>query len=110
MNGHFTKGTSPTLPGERQAKKNSKNTMPYYLPDAESLEEIFGEYMNRGLRFDLTPVKPFGCYGLRVHLGVLSDVAPLFGLWPDKMETPEQAQQWLEEVRDTQLPEFYQLR
>ncbi len=84
--------------------------MSSYLPDAESLEEIFREYMNRGLRFEVTPVKPFGCYGLRVHLGVPSNVAPLFGLWPDKMETPELAQQWLEEVRDTQLVDFYRLR
>ena len=105
----FQMGISPTLPGERWATFISKIRMSYYLPDAESLEEIFGEYMNRGLRFDLTPVKQFGCYGLRVRFGLPSNVAPLFGLWPDKMETPEQAQQWLEEVRDTQLVEFYRL-
>ncbi|WP_019949722.1 hypothetical protein [Hymenobacter aerophilus] len=83
--------------------------MPYYLPDAESLQEIFGEYMARGLQFDVLRVKPYQCYGLRVQTGPGRLVAPLFWLQPQHMQTPEMAQQWLEQVRDTQLAAVYPL-
>lgn len=77
--------------------------MPYYLPDRESLQEIFGDYMAKGLQFELLPDPIFREYGLKVRFAKGSNAAPVFALPPEKMQTPEMARQWLEQLRDTDL-------
>ncbi|RSK49393.1 hypothetical protein [Hymenobacter rigui] len=77
--------------------------MPYFLPDQDSLQEIFGAYMAKGLRFEVKPDAYFGCHALKVLFAEGSNAAPVFPLPPEKMQTPEAAQQWLEQLRDTQL-------
>ncbi|UYZ64892.1 hypothetical protein [Hymenobacter weizhouensis] len=77
--------------------------MKYFLPDEESLREIFGAYMDKGLRFEMKPDSYFGCYALKVRFAEGSNASPVLPLYPDKMQTPEAAQQWLEHLRDEQL-------
>ncbi|MCR5886673.1 hypothetical protein LRS06_02560 [Hymenobacter sp. J193] len=77
--------------------------MEYFLPDQESLQEIFGAYIARGLRFEVQPDAYFGYYALKVLFGEGSNASPVLHLPPEKMQTPEAAQQWLEHLRDTQL-------
>lgn len=68
--------------------------------------EIFGEYLARGIQFELKPEPYFEGYALKVRMGAGSDVNPLLPLPADKMQTPEAAQEWLEHVRDTMLCRF----
>lgn len=77
--------------------------MPYFLPDQESLQEIFGAYMALGLRFEVKPDTYFGCYALKVRFAEGSNASPVFPLLPAEMQTPEAAQQWLEQLRDTKV-------
>lgn len=77
--------------------------MSQFLPDEESMAEIFGEYLARGIEFELKPEPYFQGYALKVRLGAGSDVVPLLPLPADQMQTPEAAQQWLEHVRDTMM-------
>ena len=77
--------------------------MPYFLPGQESLQEIFSSYIARGLRFEVKPDAYFGCYALKVQFTEGSNAAPVFPLPPMEMQTPEAAQRWLEQLRDTKV-------
>lgn len=80
--------------------------MGYFIPDQDSLQEIFGAYMARGLRFEVKPDDYFGCYAVKVRFAEGSNASPVFPLPPEEMQTPEAAQQWLEQLRDEQLAKF----
>ncbi len=77
--------------------------MKHFTPDQESLREIFGAYMDKGLQFEVTPEPYFGGYALKVLFAEGSNASPLLPLPAEEMQTPEAAQQWLEHLRDTKL-------
>jgi hypothetical protein len=77
--------------------------MQHFMPDQELLREIFGAYMDKGLRFEVTTKLFAGEYILQVFFPGASTVAPLLPLPAEEMQTPEAAQQWLEHLRDVQL-------
>ena len=85
---------------------NSNTKISQFLPDQESLSEIFGAYMARGLTFNVQHDAYFGGYVLKVRFGEGSNAVPVFPLPAEKMQTPEEAQQWLEQVRDNELAGF----
>ncbi|MBR7951637.1 hypothetical protein KBK19_16880 [Microvirga sp. STR05] len=77
--------------------------MRHFLPDQASLNEIFGAYITKGLRFEVKPEPYFGGYALKVLFAEGSNASPLLPLPAAEMQTPEAAQQWLEQLRDTKL-------
>lgn len=80
--------------------------MSQFLPDQDSMQDIFGAYLAQGLSFELQPDSYFCGCALKVYFGEGSNAVPLFPLPAEKMQTPEAAQQWLEHVRDTMLVQF----
>lgn len=80
--------------------------MKYFLPDQDSLREVFGAYMDKGLRFEMKQDSYFRCYALKVRFAEGSNASPVLPLYPEKMQTPEAAQQWLEHLRDEQVALF----
>ncbi|GAB3843169.1 hypothetical protein [Hymenobacter jeollabukensis] len=80
--------------------------MRQFVPDAESITEFFGEFEARGYRVELISAPRLGGYALRMPLGPGNEVVPLFPLPAAKMQTPEDAQRWMEKLRDTQLSQY----
>ncbi|GAA3923243.1 hypothetical protein [Hymenobacter algoricola] len=80
--------------------------MSQFLPDEESMTEIFGAHMARGMRFEFEPAPYFHGYALKVRMGAGSDVVPMLPLPEDEMQTPEDARAWLEHLRDTMMGRF----
>ncbi|QJX47835.1 hypothetical protein HMJ29_13130 [Hymenobacter taeanensis] len=80
--------------------------MPHFVPDAESITEFFGEFEARGYCIELIPAPRLGGYALRMPLGPGNDVIPLFPLPAAEMQTAEDAQRWMEKLRDNQLSQY----
>lgn len=82
------------------------HSMRQLIPDAESITEFFGEYEARGYRVELISAPHLGGYALRMPLGPNDEVTPVFPLPASKMQTPEDAQRWMEHLRDHQISQF----
>jgi hypothetical protein len=80
--------------------------MLFYLPDQQTLDEVFGPYVRLGLRFEVCAEPHFGGKVLKVHFGEGSNAVPVFPLPAERMQTEQQAQEWLEFLRDTMLTQF----
>jgi hypothetical protein len=81
--------------------------MKHFIPDQELLWEVFGAYIDRGMRFEvMTELFAEGYNILKVQLSEGSTIAPLLPLPAAQMQTPEAARQWLEYLRDEQLVMF----
>lgn len=83
-----------------------QHIMRQLIPDAESITEFFGEYEARGYRVELISAPHLGGYALRMPLGPNDEVTPVFPLPASKMQTPEDAQRWMEHLRDNQINQF----
>lgn len=80
--------------------------MRQFVPDAESITAFFGEYEARGYRVELVPAPDLGGYALQLVLGQNSSAIPVFPLPAAEMQTAEDAQRWMEYLREHQLKPF----
>lgn len=71
-----------------------------------SLSPFFGGFDAKGYRVELVVAPRLGGLALRMPLRPDDKVVPMFPLPAEKMQTPEDAQRWMERLRDEQLSAF----
>ena len=76
-----------------------------FLPDEDSLRELFAPHFERGMHVFLEDHPLYG-WALKVRFSPESNALPVFDLPPEKMQTAEDAQKYVEYVRDELLVKF----
>ena len=77
--------------------------MQQFLPDAESITELWGPDEACGFKVEMVHSPCLGGYGLRMQLGTDSTVLPVFPLSASEMDSPKAAARWMAQLRDNHL-------